>query len=336
MDASRREPGWVIGVDVGGTKIAAGAVDVETGLVLERREVPTQAERGGEAVAQTIESLVLAITSRLADQGQEVAAIGVGLPELVSPDGHIASNALVDWRHSGLLGRLETIAPTVVTSDVQVAARAEAALGAGLLYRWFVYVSIGTGISSAIVKDREPLPGARGGALVLSSGALGYPCGACGSWTEFVLEDYASGAAIARRFAAVIREPVGGASAVIDAARDGDWRARDIVDSAARAAGGAIAWLVNVLDPEAVVIGGGLGLAGGRFREGLVTATREHIWNPAARSLPLLQGSLGRDAGLIGAALAASRRLISVGINDSGPELACRKEAARQVSCLDQ
>src|SRR4051794_29506741 len=242
-----------------------------------------------------------------------MTAIGVGLPEIVSPDGQVASNALVNWRPSGLLPRLELIAPTVVTSDVRAAARAEATLGAGLPYRWFVYVTIGTGISSAIVKDGLPVPGARGGALVLSSGALGFPCSACGTWNEFVLEDYASGAAIARRYAEVTHRNVAGASSVIDAAEAGDRRAGDIVDSAAQAAGSAVAWLINTLDPEAVVIGGGLGIAPGRFREGLVSVTRERIWNPAARSLPLLPGSLGRDAGLIGAAVTASAAIGDAG-----------------------
>jgi glucokinase len=309
----------MIGIDVGGTKIAAGAVDVETGLVLERIEVPTQSERGAEAVGESIARLATGINDRLRRNSQETMAIGVGLPEIVSPDGQVASNALVDWRHSGLLSRLERIAPTVVTSDVRAAARAEAALGAGLPYRWFVYVTIGTGISSAIVRDGLPLPGARGGALVLSSGALGFPCSACGTWNEFVLEDYAAGAAIARRYAAIARQDVAGASSVIDAAEAGDRRAGDIVDSAAQATGSAVAWLINTLDPEAVVIGGGLGIAPGRFREGLVTATRERIWNPAARSLPLLPGSLGRDAGVIGAALTANLQLASTDCDASSP-----------------
>lgn len=326
MDGSRRENGWVIGIDVGGTKIAAGAVDVETGLVLERHEVPTRPERGPESVGDTIATLATSISERLQQESQVVNAIGVGLPEVVSPDGIIASNALVDWRHSELRPRLERIAPTFVTADVRAAAQAEAALGSGLPYRWFAYVSIGTGISSAIVKDGLPLPGARGGALVLSSGALGFPCSACGTWNEFVLEEYASGAAIARRYTAVTRQEEVGASSVIEAAKAGDGRAGDVVDTAAQAAGSAVAWLINVLDPEAVVIGGGLGLAGGRFHEGLVTATREHVWNPAASSLPLLPGSLGRDAGVIGAALAASNKPAPSGNDFSAARLSLRAE----------
>jgi predicted NBD/HSP70 family sugar kinase len=75
-----------------------------------------------------------------------------------------------------------------------------------------------------------------------------------------------------------------------------------IVDSAADALGSSIGWLVNVLDPEAIVVGGGLGLAQGRFRQRLIEATRGHIWNPVARELPFVSATLGADAGLIGAA----------------------------------
>ena len=119
MEAARPENGWVIGIDVGGTKIAAGAVDVVSGLVRERHEVPTRPENGAESVGDTIAALAASISERLRQESQVVNAIGVGLPELVGPDGFIASNALVDWRHSGLQPRLERIAPTVVTSDVR-------------------------------------------------------------------------------------------------------------------------------------------------------------------------------------------------------------------------
>jgi glucokinase len=153
-----------------------------------------------------------------------------------------------------------------------------------------------------VVQDGVPLAGARGGALVLSSGSLGVPCAECSAWTEFVLEDYASGPALARRYAAATGHVVEGAETVIAAANAGEPAAVQIVDSAADALGSSIGWLVNVLDPEAIVVGGGLGLAQGRFRQRLIEATRGHIWNPVARELPFVSATLGADAGLIGAA----------------------------------
>jgi glucokinase len=87
-----------------------------------------------------------------------------------------------------------------------------------------------------------------------------------------------------------------------------------VVDSAAGALGAAIAHLVNVLDPQAIVIGGGLGLAGGRYRAQLEELLRSHIYSDHHRDVPLLNAELGADAGWIGAALAALRS--SKGSND--------------------
>jgi glucokinase len=200
------------------------------------------------------------------------------------------------------------IAPAVIAADVRAAALAEYRHGAGHEFDSFAYISIGSGISSTVVQDGVPLAGARGGALVLSSGSLGVPCAECSAWTEFVLEDYASGPALARRYAAASGRAVEGAEVVIAAANDGEATAVQIVETAADALGSSLGWLVNVLDPEAIVVGGGLGLAPGRFRERLMVATRGHIWNPVARELPLVSAALGADAGLIGAALTADRQ----------------------------
>jgi glucokinase len=83
------------------------------------------------------------------------------------------------------------------------------------------------------------------------------------------------------------------------------------VHIAAEVLGGGVAWLINVLDPEAVIVGGGLGSAGGLYWDTLVHATRDHIFAENARDTPILQAALGPDAGLIGAAAAAWQGLRS-------------------------
>ncbi len=310
MDSFFSPANWTIGIDVGGTKIAAGAVETSSGAVIHRREAPTRSERGATAVLESIATIANGTLQALRNDGRSPHAIGIGLPELVDAKGRIGSAHLVEWSAIQLAenAQLAAIAPTFIESDVRAAALAEARFGAGRGFDLFAYVSIGTGISSSIVQDGAPLAGARGGALVLSSGSLGVPCPECSNWTEFVLESYASGPALARRYAAATGRTVAGAEAVIAAANDGEPLAVEIVDSAAEALGSAVGWLVNVVDPEAIVIGGGLGLASGRFRSRLIAATRAHVWNPSARGLPFLSASLGGDAGLIGAALAADRQ----------------------------
>jgi glucokinase len=308
VDATpRRSDERVIGIDVGGTKIAAGAVDLRDGAVSFRCEAPTQAERGAVEVLADIASLAQDIARNLRRDGRVPRAVGIGVPEIVDAEGGIRSGHLLDWSSGSLSARLGNIAPVHIDADVRAAALAEALYGAGRAFRLFTYVSIGTGISSAIVQDGIPLVGARGGALVLSSGTLSVPCAFCGKWSAFVLEDYASGPALAHRYAAAIGEAVDGAETVIAAANAGKPHAIEVANSAATALGSAIGWLVNVVDPEAVVIGGGLGLAQGRFHDRLVASIRDHIWNPDARDLPLISASLGGDAGLIGAAASAYR-----------------------------
>jgi predicted NBD/HSP70 family sugar kinase len=300
---------WLIGVDVGGTKVAAGAVDPHDGAVTLRREQPTLPERGPRGVVADIVSLVETIAETLRNEGGEPGAIGIGVPELVDAEGRIRSSHLLAWDLVPVHERVAAFAPTRIESDVRAAALAEATFGAGRDFELFAYVSIGTGISSAVVQDGVPLVGARGGALVLSSGTLGVPCPECSNWTEFVLETYASGPALARRYAEATGQPVADAHVVAAAANEGEPEAARIVDSAADALGSALGWLVNVIDPEAIVVGGGLGLAPGRYRDRLVKATRVHIWNPGARELPFVSASLGGDSGLIGAALSAYRRV---------------------------
>lgn len=327
----------LVGVDVGGTKIAAALVDAEAGGIVRRLETATAPECGVDAVVADIVSLTQAVAG-----GDPIGGIGVGLPELVDAEGAIRSAYLLDWQQGRLAERLAAIAPVRFESDVRAAALAEATFGAGEPYDLFVYISLGTGISSTLVQNGVPLVGARGGALVLSTGPLGMPCGSCGAWREFILEDFASGRALAERYGAATNCAAGivtdtnadtgtdriSAHDVLAAATSGDRDAIAIVDSAAEALGSALGWLVNVLDPEALVIGGGLGLAPGRYREQVIAATRAHIWNVAARHLPIEPAGLGHDAGVIGAALAAgnSRLLWHADIGVQSGE--CRKEVA--------
>lgn len=295
----------IIGVDAGGTKVAAGVVDISSGAVTHRREIRTEPARPASNVLGDIATLIERVARDVNNEGPPIDAIGIGVPELVDSAGMIRSAYLLDWSALPLADRLAHLAPVRYESDVRAAALAEAEFGTGQPYDLFVYVSVGTGISSTLVQEGVPLVGARGGALVLSTGPLGMPCGSCGAWRDFILEDFASGRALAARFSEATGREVSSAQAVLAAAAEEDAAAIAIVDSASEALGSALGWLVNVLDPEALVIGGGLGLAGGRYWDTLVPATRSHIWNDAARHLPIIRAALGPDAGLIGAALAA-------------------------------
>jgi glucokinase len=120
------------------------------------------------------------------------------------------------------------------------------------------------------------------------------------------LEDYSSGPALVARFASCQSGFVGSAADVLRLAEEGHQEARAIVVSAGEALGSAIAGLVNMLDPAAVILGGGLGLSGGLYRNVLEATLRRFIWSDSHRNLDVRLAMLGNDAGWIGAALNAA------------------------------
>ena len=128
---------------------------------------------------------------------------------------------------------------------------------------------------------------------------------------EIVLEEFAAGPALVTRYKQATGRATTRGEEVLAAAAAGETAAIDIVRTAGEALGNSVAFLANVLDPELVVIGGGLGQAEGLYWTSFVDALRRHIWADATRTLPVLHAMLGTDAGFIGAAVAAWRRVNS-------------------------
>lgn len=299
-----------IGIDVGGTKCAAGLVSLPSGSVLTRRLEATRPERGGEAVLACVIEIGQSLLQEANGLGLAVEAIGLGVAELVGIDGRVLSDATIRWR--GIAVDQALLAATglraAIDADVRAAARAESSLGAGRPFSSFLYVTVGTGISASFVQDRVPYVGARGltGTIASSRGLLPNDRGEL--VTGPPLEQFAAGPALAARLTAARPEFAGTAFDVVAEAEAGNAVATGIVESAGAALGAAIAQLVNVLDPAAIVIGGGLGLTGGRYRASLDAALRRYIWSDLHRDLPLLSAELGVDAGFIGAALVAAHQ----------------------------
>jgi glucokinase len=295
---------YAIGIDVGGTKIAGGIVNLTTGQVLARRQIATLPEQGGEAVLERALAIDSALHQAAAEHGLALQGTGLGVCELVDPHGNVTSSHTVAWGGLPIRERLAERGPAVVEADVRAHALAEAWYGAGQGYRLVVFVTVGTGISSCLVQDGRPLAGARGNALVLASSPLSFVCAVCGAAQHPILEEIASGPALSARYEQAGAPPGVRSETILAAARDGEPAAIEIVRSAGVALGASIGWLVNVLDPQIVIVGGGLGTAGGLYWENLVESARAHIWAPDSRTLPIVTAALGPEAGLVGAAAA--------------------------------
>lgn len=298
---------YAIGLDIGGTKIAGGVVDCATGRVLSKQVIPTEPQRGGQAVLESTLGLTEYLLQEAHKLGVTIAGVGLGICELVDATGQITDAHTIDWRDLPVRERFALLAPVgskiIIEADVRASAVAEARFGAGRPYSLFAYVTVGTGISCCLVQAGRPLVGARGHALVLASMPLTTTCPHCGSELHPVLEEYASGPALLARYNHAVGKPsaITHGRALMAAVAAGDPLAIEIVRSAGAALGNSVAFLVNILDPAAVIVGGGLGVAGGLYWESFVAATRAHIYADTTRTLPILPAALGEDAGLIGA-----------------------------------
>ena len=290
-----------VGIDVGGTKIAAGLVAFPSGRVLSRRKIATRPERGGEAVLTDALALVEELIGDSRDMDLDFVGVGVGVAELVDREGRVTSDHTIAWRGIEVGERFGEFGPVVIDADVRTAALGEAHFGSGVALGSFVYVSVGTGIGSCLVRDGRPWAGARGNALIMASSPLTTVCTECNASTHPILEEFASGAAIVKRFKAAGGRADSG-EGVFDAAGSGNEEAIGILVSSGNALGVSIAFLVNVLDPDAIVVGGGIGLAGGVYWDRLESSMREHIWAESSRTLPIVEAGLGVDSGFVGAA----------------------------------
>jgi glucokinase len=292
-----------LGVDVGGTKIAAGIVTFPDGKIHTQRTIPTRPERGGEAVLTDI----VEVAEQLRGDGLAIQVVGIGLCELVGPAGQILSKNCISWHEGRVRERLQHLGPVYIEADVRAAARAEALFGAGKPYRVFLYITIGTGISSCLMIDGVPYLGSRGATGTMASSPLSVPCESCGQIGGHTLEEIASGTGLVQRLnrrrpgTAVKAEDVLAAAAT-------DAEAVKIVESAGRAVASTVGLLINVLDPEAVIIGGGLGLSEGLYWQSFTSSIRQHIWSEVHRDVPVLRASTGAAAGVIGAAASAWKR----------------------------
>lgn len=294
--------GWAIGIDLGGTKIAAGLVSFPSAAIVTKEVLPTVPARGGEAVLHDTVAVARRLKEHASKNGADLRGIGIGIAELVNLQGEITSDYLIKWKGLPVKELFSQVAPVQFESDVRAPAAAEALFGAGKQFKNFIYLTVGTGISYCLMLDGRPYAGAHGHAIMAASGVLTSECEKCGAVQDQVLEEFASGPGLVFRYNRDAGASLTSGQEVTSAAASGDAIAIRVVRSAGEALGNTVGFLINILDPEAVIVGGGLGLAGGLYWDSFIHSTRRRIWSEVSRDLPIVRAKLGPDAGLIGAA----------------------------------
>lgn len=316
--------GYVVGVDLGGTKALAGAVGPD--LSVRHR---SHRQVFGLDQSTLVDTIVSGVEEIAAAAGEAPGAIGFGIPCLIDQRTGMAVMAvnlpLHDIAFRDVMSERLGV-PVVVDNDGNCAALAEARFGAGRGTRHLAMLTIGTGIGGGLVLDGELYRGLVGAGAELGHMVIamdGPPCqGACPN--RGCLEAVASGTALVREAAlAVARRPetaLGQAledghpltgPLITELAHDGDPVARDVITLIGRRLGVGIGNLVNMFEPEVVVIGGGVIAAG----EMLLAPAREEMLaralSPSRELVRVEAAAFGAEAGMIGAALLA-RALVSV------------------------
>jgi glucokinase len=305
----------VLGVDIGGTKVAAGLVN-EAGEILSHIRVPMVSGRSAE---DGFNSVCSAIDSTMQSGAASVRAIGVSSPGPLDPKRGVILKTpnLPCWRDFPLLDEIEQKygLPTRVENDANAAGLAEAIWGAGMEYSSVFYVTIGTGVGTAIIQDRRIFHGRTGAAP--EGGHMTIDLNApvrCGCGKRGCLESMVSGPAIAQRGRERLARSSG--SARHDAASADSittetiFAACDASDSLAiqiiqETTDTLAVWLGNIIDllePDLIVVGGGVGARLANWLPRIAAGIPRWTINPRAHEIPLLSARYGSDSGLAGGA----------------------------------
>ena len=310
---------YYIGLDVGGTTFKAGVV-TEDGRIVHKDAMPTGIERPYQEIIADMAALCKKIAADAGIEMSEIKSIGVGVPGLFdNKTGMIPFCTNLGWHDIPFVAEMKKHLDTPVygDNDATVAGLAESVAGVSAGIKDSVFLTLGTGVGGGIIIDGKPYSGAHGcgseiGHMMIKMG--GELC-TCGNYGCF--ERYASATAIIREARkAIVEYPessmlaaCGGdpeklnAKIVIDAARAGDEAAKAVFGGYVQALAVGIINIINMLDPEVIVLGGGVSAAG----EFLLNAVREAV-KPMVffKTMPYARielAQLGNDAGIIGAAM---------------------------------
>jgi glucokinase len=301
-------------VDLGGTNLRTALLSSE-GDILDKRKEATYASDGWKKVVQRLIQNIGRQQEIAARQGLSVAAVGVGAPGVILVDKGIVvkSPNFPDWNNLPLKDELESVLslPVTIENDANAAALGEQWRGAGRGIGSMILLTLGTGVGGGIVLDKQIWHGADG-----MAGEIGHmtiiPDGRqCGCGNTGCLEMYASARGIVQSY-----RDAGGASEtamqpeitsvqVYQEASDGNARAVKVMRDMGRILGIGIANLINIFNPEMVVIGGGVKDAWPLFIDTTRAEIRKRAFEVPAERTEIVPSELGDDAGMVGAAAAA-------------------------------
>lgn len=303
---------YVFGVDVGGTTVKLGLFDKD-GNVLDKWEIPTVTENAGEKILPDIAASIENKLNEKSISKEEVYGCGIGVPGPVDNKGIVHKAVNLGWGEFNIEETLSSILDMKVKggNDANVAALGEMWKGAGCGYDSIVMVTLGTGIGGGIIVDGRILTGSMG-----AGGEIGHihvqdgETEACGCGNYGCIEQYASATGIVRlakrRLAAskadsALRSVEVSAKSVFDEVKNGDALAVEVAEQFGEYLGNALGCVADVINPQAIVIGGGVSKAGDILLGYVEKNFRKNVFH-ASRNTVFTLATLGNDAGIYGSA----------------------------------
>lgn len=301
-----------IGIDLGGTNIKGALLD-NRGNIISKREIATMAKAGPAAVADRISRVIGELERLAVDSGSRAAGIGIGVPG--QPDkakGEVVFAPNLYWRHVPLVSylRRKSQLPVYLENDANAAALGEKWRGAGRDSQNMIMITIGTGIGGGLILGERLYSGTTGtagevGHTVIDPGGPQCSCGRRGC-----LETLTSATAMVRMAREAIdrgavtvlaREETIEARDIVTAAAAGDHVALEIINQAAFYLGIGLANLINIFNPDTIVIGGGVSKAGPVLFDPVRRTALESALEAPGQAVRIIPAQLGNDAGCIGA-----------------------------------
>lgn len=314
------------GIDIGGTNIKYGLVD-RKGKILFKEQRPTLADKGPEPLLHLIGNIGERLLLHAAEEDFEVSGLGVGTPGSVDfKTGRVVgmSPNIVGWKGTavGEFLRERLNVPVWVDNDVNAVALAEHRFGAGAGFDSMVCVAVGTGVGGGLILDGKLWRGSSSAAGEIGHMSIDPDGPVCGCGNKGCVEAFCSSAAILARcrsrfvdqLTPVFDEVLTGdpdelsIKKLFAAARQRDEIALDVIAETARYLAIGLAGVVNLLNPELVVIGGGVADGGAGFVESVAQEMRSRVCDSAGEKLRVAKATLGNSAGFIGAGILGEER----------------------------
>ena len=298
---------YVFGIDVGGTSVKCGLFQTD-GTLLDKWEIPTRTENGGSEILPDIAKSVKAKMGEKGITADDVAGVGIDVPGPVNDKGELSIAVNLNWGYKNIVKELsDELGGMAVkaANDANAAALGEMWAGGGKGSKNLVMVTLGTGVGGGIIVGGKIVAGAHG-----AGGEVGDACVDPEEEAVCNCGNHATGIVrLAKKYLASHDTPSSlrergesiSAKAVFDALKEGDAAAEAIVEEFSEYLGRALAVFSCVVDPEVIVVGGGVSKAGQFLIDGVAKYYRAAAFI-ACKDTPIVLASLGNDAGIYGAA----------------------------------